>query len=277
MKKLVASITIFLFLISFITAASITSRAIENNSKGNDGSMIQSNTQNTGDETELEIQNRIQENAGSKLTAEQIRNIFTIRNRLKIAANKAECPEKCTCTGDMTRCQLNNGAREMTIVAGNSGNMIMQVGGTDASTNVMLYKSENGKLYGDFGNSETKAINLLPDQVRERIRERLEMQLQNENITLNEDGTYRYEARKRARLFFLFPVEETVEAELDPETGKIIQIRNSWWGFLASDNEEQIIGASCGTVTPGQNDACCQNKGYDFWNEETGGCEFNVE
>ena len=100
--------------------------------------------------------------------------------------------------------------------------------------------------------------------------------MQNENITLNEDGEYEYEAEKEARLFLFIPVRAVVRAEVDPETGEIISIKHkAWWSFLAKDvQEEEIVGASCGTVTPGDNDECCQNKGYDVWNAETAECEF---
>lgn len=271
MKRIVTLIVISLFLISFVSAMGITASAVNNKS-----SSIQTNTQNEGDETEL--QNRIRERIGDKLTDEQIKKIFTLRNRIRTAVAAGECPEKCTCTGSSTKCQLNNGTREMTITAGESGNMIIQVKGISGTTKVTLYKSEDGKLYAVTKNNETRRIRLLPDQVKERIKERLRNRFENENITLDEDGVYRYEARKRARLFFIIPVKERVNAELDPETGEIVRIRNPWWGFLAKDEEaETVLGESCGTVTPGQNDACCQNKGYDLWNSETEQCEFNIE
>jgi hypothetical protein len=76
-------------------------------------------------------------------------------------------------------------------------------------------------------------------------------------------------------LFFIIPVRVLVKAEIDSETGKIIDLKTKWWEFLAKDEiGEQIVGASCGTVTPGENDNCCKNKGYDFWNNEANLCEF---
>jgi hypothetical protein len=276
MKRLVTLIVISLFLISFVSAVGITASAVNNDT----GNKIQASisAQNQDTETDSEIQDKIRARIGNKLTAEQIKKIFTLRNRIRTSIAAGECPEKCTCTGSITKCQLNNGTREMTITAGESGNTIIQVKGIDGTTKVALYKSEDGKLYAVTKNNETRRIRLLPDQVIERIKKRLKNKLENENITLDEDGVYKYEARKRARLFFIIPVKERVNAELDPETGEIVRVRNSWWGFLAKDEEsETVLGESCGTVTPGQNDACCQNKGYDFWNSETEQCEFNTE
>jgi hypothetical protein len=284
-KGLMILAIISIFLISFAMAG-MTTNAVMNNSPGannqdsdNSGSQIQANTNtaNQGVETDLEIQSRIRTRAGNKLTDEQIRKIFTLRNRIKNQyMNQSDCPRNCTCTGSTARCQLRNGTREMTIAAGSSGNMMIQVRGVDASTSVVLYKAENGKVYAINKNNETVEIRMLPDQVQERIRERITARIENENITLNEDGNYTYQAKKRARLFFIFPVRVAVQAEINSETGEVTRTRNSWWAFLARDEaEEPLLGASCGTVTPGQNNACCQNKGYDVWNAETGECGFS--
>jgi eight-cysteine-cluster-containing protein len=212
----------------------------------------------------------------SKLNNEEIKNLTIERNNLRFENKTGEqCPKNCTCTGSVVKCELKNG-REMTIYAGKSGNMIVQIKGEDMTTNVTLYKSEDGKVYAVLKNNETKEIKLLPDQVKERIREKLQRQFENENITLNENGTYEYEGKKEARLFFIFPVKVKVNSELDSETGNITKIKVPWWAFLAKDkSSEPLVGSSCGTVTPGYNDQCCQAKGYDVWNNVTGDCEFS--
>lgn len=286
MKKIGVIIILLFLILPLITAISITSKVIDDD-KGaqnqvgapdQEGSNQEQNreqtqTENYGNETE--IQNRIRERIQNKLTDEQIRKIFTIRNRLKNKyMNQSECPRNCTCTGSATKCFLGNRSREMTITAGKSGNVIIQVKGINASTEVTLYKSDDGKLYAVNKNNETKIIRMLPDQVRERIRERLEKRLENENISLDEDGYYLYQANKRARLFAIFPVKEKIEARIDPETGLMFGLKNPWWGFLARDEAENIVGASCGTVTPGENDNCCKSRGYDYWNSVTEECGF---
>jgi hypothetical protein len=247
---LAAIFVIILFLISF-TAAAITSRIIENNTKN-------------------------QKSGENKLTDSQITNMFTAKNKIKVSAETGECPNNCTCTANVTKCIFANRGKEMTVVAGKSGIVIMQVKGVNASASVTLYKSD-GKIYAVNKDNETREIKMFPNQVRERIRERLQRQLENENITLDNNSLYQYKAEKRARLFLLFPVRVAVQAELNPETGKVLRLRNSWWSFLAKDESSgQLIGTSCGTVTPGYNDECCQNKDYDFWNATSEECEFNA-
>lgn len=185
-----------------------------------------------------------------------------------------DCPEECTCSGSTMKCTLASG-REMTVIAGKSGNTIVQVKGVNGSTSVTLYKSEDGKLYGVFKGNVTKIIKMLPDQVKDKIREKLSKQLENEDITLSEDGTYEYQGKEKAKLFAFIPVKMMIRAELNPETGEVIKFKKAWWSFLAKEDANIIVGASCGTVSPDSRNECCVNKGYDVWNAEKAECEFN--
>lgn len=209
----------------------------------------------------------------SVLTEAQIENITSTGNRIKPTVTTA-CPDSCTCTGSSVKCTLADG-RIMIIFAGNSGNVIIQVKGENMTTNVTLYKAD-GNLYGLFRNNETREIKMLPDQVKERVREKLDRDFDDENISLDDNGTYQYTADKPAKLFFIFPVKVPVEAHVDSATGNITNIKiGKWWSFLAKDiSATPIVGYSCGTVTPGQNNACCQTKGFDIWNSATNECEF---
>lgn len=174
-----------------------------------------------------------------ELTSEQKQKIIQTKNQLKINAQNQECPENCTCSGSTLKCVLN-GSREMTIHAGNSGNIIVQSKSANASTDVALYKSEDGKVYAQFKNNETKEI-ILPDEVHERIQNRTKAKLQNETINLTEEGNYEIRAQKQARLLWMIKVREETKLNVDAETGEIIRTRNSWWGFLAKDIETEDI------------------------------------
>ena len=154
-----------------------------------------------------------------------------IKNRY---SNSSECPESCTCSGSTVKCILDNGARVMTIYAGKSGNVIVQIKDLNMSTNVTLYKGENGKVYGTFKGNNTREI-VLPDEAKERLQNHTKTRLYNESINLTEDGYYLMDMKKKSRLFWLVPVREHMEAEVDAETGEAVKIRNPWWGFLAKD------------------------------------------
>ncbi|MBA7681588.1 hypothetical protein ES703_89928 [subsurface metagenome] len=208
------------------------------------------------------------------LTQAQIQEINQTQNRIRIQAQEDGCPENCTCTGSVVKCALEKGGRNMTVTAGQSGNIIIQVKNANASTSVTLYKSE-GKVYGVFKDNETKEVRVMPDMVKDKVRERVARELENQTIELDEDGVYQFRARKRARLFGFIRVRVKVRAEINSETGELVKIRNSWWAFLARDEGEPIVGAGCATVSPDSIDECCINKGYDLWNEETLECEFS--
>jgi len=167
------------------------------------------------------------------LNQTQIQNITRERNRLRIQAQDGECPpDNCICTGSTVKCEIDGG-REMTVYAGGSGNTIVQVKGVKMATIVTLFKSE-GEVYGVFRNNETRPINFFPDDIQTKIKRKL----QNQTIELDEDGIYQVQGKKKARLFFLFPVRERVRAQINSETGEVIRIRNPWWGFLARDTRE---------------------------------------
>ena len=204
--------------------------------QGNVTQIQAASNSNVQNENAIQISSQIQARI---LTQAQVKNVIKTKNKIRTYyANESECPENCTCTGSVTKCELENG-REMTVRAGKSGNVIVQSKGTNMSTNVTLYKS-NKTLYGVFRNNQTRTINFLPDQVKEKIREKLKQKTcECENITLDEDGVYQVQAKKRARLFFIFPVTVRVNAEVNSKTGELVRVRNSWWSFLARDIVEE--------------------------------------
>ena len=168
------------------------------------------------------------------LTKEEIKEIIRERNRLKFENRTGvECPEDCTCTGVVMKCQLENG-REMTIIAGKSGNIIIQHKSFNASTNVELYKS-NGTVYGVFKNNITREIKVLPEDLQQKILEKLKAKLDQANVTLDENGVYKIKFQKKARVFFIFPVKEDISADVDSSTGEFVVIKKPWWRFFAKE------------------------------------------
>ena len=242
---------------------------------------VSTNTESEDNQTEQEHNSVVSANVENEterphLTEEQKRELITEQNRLRFEDKAGfTCPDNCTCEGSTVKCLLPNGGRELTIYAGQSGNIIVQVQGENMTTNVTLYKANDGKIYAVNKNNDTKEVKLLPDQVKEKIREKLSRQLGNETISLDENGTYQYQGEDNAKLFAIFPVKVAVQAQLDSTTGQIVELKKPWWTFLASEEGQPIVGASCGTVTPGQNDACCQTKGYNFWNQTAAECQFS--
>ena len=163
-------------------------------------------------------------------------NGYTIKEKQRIKFENRigqECPEECTCTGRTVKCELASG-RIMTVYAA-SGNIIIQTKSVNASTNVTLYKDENGTVHGVFKGNKTKRINVFPDQVREKIRERIK-DCNCSNMELDEEGYYQVQTQKQSRLFWIFKVKEKVKAQVEAQTGEV-KIKNPWWGFLANDSD----------------------------------------
>jgi hypothetical protein len=160
------------------------------------------------------------------------------KEELKNYNKTRDCPENCICSGSTIKCTFENGTRVMTIYAGKSGNVIVQIQNLNMSTNVTLYKTEDGKIYGIFKNNETREI-ILPDKIKERMQNRTKVRFENESIDLNAEGEYHMNATKKAKLFFMFPVKERVEFNINSETGEVTKTKTKWWGFLARDVKEK--------------------------------------
>jgi hypothetical protein len=157
------------------------------------------------------------------------------KERIMHHNNSFECPEECNCTGSVIKCELASG-RTMTIYAGNSGNVIVQIQGINSSTNVTLYKAD-GRIYGIFNGNITKEIHL-PDEIKEMLQNHTHTRLYNESINLTDEGYYQIEGHKKSRLFWIVPVREHTTAQIDAETGAVVKTRNPWWGFLARDERD---------------------------------------
>jgi hypothetical protein len=66
----------------------------------------------------------------------------------------------------------------------------------------------------------------------------------------------------------------TQEAKLCSDGSYVSRNSNNGCQFDAcpGENDENIVGASCGTVTPGYQNECCVNKGYSGWDAEEFKC-----
>ena len=224
------------FRIQVLSTGEVTIEPLLNDSE-DDGSEENNNSEN---EEELEIEGSSDGEIETEFENERGQKI-KIKEKSRFRLNANETPENCEMHGSVLRCQLQNGTREMNIFAGKSGNMIFQSKGINMSTKTELFQNE-GKLYTMLKDNSTRALNYLPDQIRERIREQLKVRLDNESfeIELDDEGIYRTEIKKEARLFGFIKVQEKVKAHVNPETGEFVNINNPWWGFLANDVEEEF-------------------------------------
>jgi len=105
------------------------------------------------------------------------------------------------------------------------------------------------KLTTQLSNGKKAEVKIMPDTASEKALERLRLKVCNSengcSIELKEVGktesekqlAYELKAQKEARLLGIFKTEMQVEAQINAETGEIIQTGKPWWAFLASESE----------------------------------------
>ena len=160
------------------------------------------------------------------------------RQRVLNYINATECPEGCRCVGATIRCVLEDGTREMVVVAGASGNVIIQSKSVNATTSVEIIREDNETFMNISG--QIRKMSVMPDEAFERIKERIkvsECRQDNCNIELDEKGKYHIKVQRRSRIFGIIPRNMNVNAEVDAESGEF-KINKPWWSFIASEPEE---------------------------------------
>ncbi len=157
----------------------------------------------------------------------------------------------------------------------------------DTEEGMDLEEESNGteyKIKARLRDGTQKELKIMPDVASEVAIERLKalnfsIQLRERIHNNTPKVVYNMEANQSGRFLGIFKMQMKLGAEVDAETGELLEARVPWWAFLVSsteETEEPLLGESCGTVTPGENDACCQNKGFDYWNSTTEECENNA-
>jgi len=163
----------------------------------------------------------------------QNRSTKTLKKRIRDYLGTDECPENCVCRGSTIKCETEEG-REMTVVAGKSGNIIIQTKGVNASTKVILIRQADG-IYGNFS-GKLKKIKYTPEQIREIVLKRLKMRNCSEGdceIILNEDGNYELKTELKYRFLFFLPAKKVVVTKVDVESGEIVGINRPWWRIIS--------------------------------------------
>lgn len=157
--------------------------------------------------------------------------IKELKASLQAYLGSNECPEDCVCAGSTIKCETENG-RTMTVVAGKSGNIIIQTKTANASTSVILIKNSTG-LYGNF-TGKVKKIKYLPDEIKERVLKKLKItNATSYNMTLKEDGSYEMTIDGKYRVLWIFPKKTIVVTGINSETGEVVVLKKPWWKFRA--------------------------------------------
>lgn len=111
---------------------------------------------------------------------------------------------------------------------------------TDENNNTILI-IQNG--------DKTREIKIMPDTASERALERLRLKVCNEtnnctivlkDVPVNKVNKLMYEIQiqRHYKLLGLFKTKAENKAQIDAETGNVIQTKKPWWAFLASEQED---------------------------------------
>jgi len=143
----------------------------------------------------------------------------------------------------------NSNGEEMRIQ--NENQFRLEVRGVEAKSNMQIGSEHDPvqnktRLKTQLSNGKNAEIKVMPNTASERALERLRLKVcsseNNCSIELKEVGTgelaklaYEVQAQKEARVFGLFKTKMQVQAQVDAETGEVIQAKKPWWSFLATE------------------------------------------
>jgi len=103
------------------------------------------------------------------------------------------------------------------------------------------------KFYANLSNGRNAEIRIMPDMASQTALQRLNLrnctddcsiELKEANIGDQVRAVYEVQAQRNSKVFGIFSARMQVQAQVDAETGEILQINKPWWAFLAVEPEE---------------------------------------
>jgi hypothetical protein len=139
------------------------------------------------------------------------------------------------------------------IQEGEFGNQELESNGVKAQVQMDLTNKgeENGPVMmeASLSNGKNAEVKVMPDTASEKALERLKLKncveeqgclLELREVRDKEDSkvVYQLKAQKESKVLGLFKKKMPVQAQVDAETGEVIQVKKPWWAFLASESQE---------------------------------------
>ncbi len=124
----------------------------------------------------------------------------------------------------------------------------MRIGQMDVDTDSLEVKEErdsNNKsaLKATLSNGRKAEIKIMPETASARAIERLgqlNFSIQLKEVGKNSTDTtaaYELQAERHYKILGLFQAKAQVKADVDAETGEVIQVKKPWWAFLATSSD----------------------------------------
>ena len=144
---------------------------------------------------------------------------------------------------------INSNGEQMQIQ--NENQFRLEVGGVEAKSNMQIGSEQDPiqnktMLKTQLSNGKTAEIKVMPNTASQKAIERLRLKVCNSenncSIELKEVGkgeqvkaAYEVQAQKESKVLGLFKAKMQVQAQVDAETGEVIQSKKPWWAFLATE------------------------------------------
>ena len=107
---------------------------------------------------------------------------------------------------------------------------------------------QNGtRFYAKLSNGRNAEIKIMPDTASQTALQRLNLrnctddcsiELKEANIGDQVRAVYEVRAQRDSKVFGIFGAKMQVQAQVDAETGELIQVNKPWWAFLAVETYE---------------------------------------
>ena len=144
---------------------------------------------------------------------------------------------------------LNQAGEQMQIQTGQGNEVKLQSGNVEAKTTMNMTQEQTQNktmLKTQLSNGKNAEIKVMPNTASERAIERLQLKVCNSSnncsIELKEVGSgeqvkvaYEVKAQKEVKVLGMFKTKMQVQAQVDAETGEVINSKKSWWAFLAAE------------------------------------------
>lgn len=143
------------------------------------------------------------------------------------------------------------GEKQMIVQTRANNRLHIETNGEGAETAMELMQEDEGgvnTLKAQLSNGRIAEIKVMPDRAAENALEQLRLRVCAENceIELKEVGNgnetraaYEVKAQKQARILGIFGSKMNVEAQVDAETGEVMNTKRPWWSFMARVVEDE--------------------------------------
>ena len=127
-------------------------------------------------------------------------------------------------------------------------------GDFEVESELQIEQSSNGsQITITKTNGETVVIDILPDAALEIARQRLRFKKRFRNMNMSDISinleeiehkniprvVYNIQTNQHGRFLGIFKLVMNVEAQIDPETGEVIDAKRPWWAFLVAVSQDQ--------------------------------------